>query len=176
VEQVMRIRGQAVPASPALALPVITFREEVGFHMNGVRVQVQHVAAAHTDGDAILWFEGRDAVHMGDTYFNGMYPFIDVDSGGGVNGMIDAVNGVLARASDATRIIPGHGPLSRREELETYRDMLVAVRDRVSQGLAQGRSIDEIVAGKPTADLDATWGGGFMKADDFLRLVAAGLR
>jgi glyoxylase-like metal-dependent hydrolase (beta-lactamase superfamily II) len=175
VKQVMAALGREVPPSPRAALPVITFPDSLAFHLNGVTIEVQHVSAAHTDGDAVLWFSGRNAVHMGDIYFNGMYPFIDTGSGGSVAGTIAAAAAVLARADDRTKIIPGHGPLSDRAGLAAYRDMLASVRDRVQAGLAAGQSAEEIVASRPTADLDATWARGFLKPDDFVGIVAADL-
>ncbi len=169
------LRGPT-PPSPPDALPVITFTDAVRFHLNGLRVDVQHVAAAHTDGDSILWFEGRDAVHMGDVFFNGIYPFIDVASGGTLEGMIAAVDAVLARTTETTKIIPGHGPLTDAAGLTSYRDMLVLVRDRLRAGIEAGRSDEEILASKPTADLDATWGGGFLKPEQFVGLALSSLR
>ena len=108
---------------------------------------------------------------MGDTYFNGMYPFIDVSSEGTIDGVIRAANAVLALSDASTKVIPGHGPLSNENELQAYRDMLVTVRDRVSTMVSEGKSKDEVVAAKPTSDLDATWGGGFMQPDVWIGLV-----
>ena len=175
VKQVMQARGVEVPASPSAALPVLTFPTSVTFHVNGVTTEVIHVAPAHTDGDSVVWFAERNVVHTGDTFFNGFYPFIDVDSGGSIDGVISAVDAVLARADDETRIIPGHGPLSNRAEFEAYRKMLVTVRDRIRAAIVAGKGADEILAEKPTADLDAAWGGGFMKPEAFVRIVVADL-
>ena len=174
-EQVMRAFNRTVPPSPPAALPVITFPDALTFHLNGVTIEVQHHAAAHTDGDAVLWFTGKNAVHMGDTYFNGMYPFIDTGSGGTVAGMLATADAVLDRANDATKIIPGHGPLSNKAELAAYRDLLGTVRDRVAAALASGQSPEQVVAAKPTADLDATWATGFLKPEQFVGIVAADL-
>jgi glyoxylase-like metal-dependent hydrolase (beta-lactamase superfamily II) len=162
------------PAAPG-ALPVVTFAEGVTLHWNGETIAVEHVAPAHTDGDSLVWFEQANAVHMGDTYFNGFYPFIDVASGGRIGGLIAAAERVLARANDATRIIPGHGPLSGRAELEVYRDMLVGVRDRVKAALSAGQSLEELAAADPLAEWNEAWGGGFMNPEQFLALVHADL-
>ncbi len=175
VRQVMEALGRDAPPSPPAALPVVTFPTAVTFHLNGVTTEVVHVPPAHTDGDALVWFTDRNAVHMGDTFFAGTYPFIDVGSGGTIDGVISATDSVLARADDDTRILPGHGPLSSRAELQAYRDMLVTVRDRIRAALVAGRSVDEVVAARPTEDLDATWGKGFVKPDDFVRFVATDL-
>jgi cyclase len=174
-DQFMSLWNEKVPASPRKALPIVTFADAVTFHVNGDEVYAFHVAPAHTDGDAIVHFRKADVIHMGDTFFNGMYPFIDVDSGGGIVGMIAAVDRVLALARPGTKIIPGHGPLATRADLEKYRAMLVAVRDRVADHLKAGHSAEQIKAAAPLKDFDAAWGTGFMKPDVFLSLVVADL-
>ena len=144
--------------APRAALPVVTFDEGVRFHWNGRHIEVTHVGVAHTDGDAIVHFPRANVFHMGDTFFRGRYPFIDVDSGGGVDGVIAAANFVLERSSEGTRIIPGHGELASPEHLREYRDMLETVRLRVAGLVANGRTEDQVVAAGPTGDLDAVWG------------------
>ncbi len=140
------------------ALPVVTFADGVGFHWNGRHIDVTHVGEAHTDGDVIVHFPRANVFHMGDTFFRGRYPFIDVDSGGGVDGVIAAANLVLERSSEGTRIIPGHGELATPEHLRAYRDMLETVRMRVASLVANGRTEDQVVAAAPTSDLDGVWG------------------
>ena len=156
--------GQA----PRAALPVVTFDDAVQFHWNGRHIRVTHVGTAHTDGDVIVHFPRANVFHMGDTFFRGRYPFIDVNSGGGVDGVIAAANLVLEQANDDTRIIPGHGELASPQHLREYRDMLETVRMRVASMVAEGRSEDEVAAAAPTSDLDATWGedadGRFVRA------------
>jgi glyoxylase-like metal-dependent hydrolase (beta-lactamase superfamily II) len=170
-DQFMNNLADTVKASPRGALPVVTFSDTVTFHINGDEVRAFHVPPAHTDGDAIVHFRRADVVHMGDTYFNGLYPYIDLSSGGSVDGVIAAADRVLAMAGEGTRIIPGHGPLSGRAELRAYRDMLSTVRDRV-RGLArEGKTLQQVQAAKPSAEFDAKWGGGFMKPDSFVRVV-----
>lgn len=171
IEQFMESLGDTIPPAPEAALPVVTFNDAVTFHLNGDEVHAFHVEAAHTDGDAIIHFRKAGVIHMGDTYFNGTYPFIDVGSGGSIDGTIAAADRALALAGAATRIIPGHGPLSNRDELRAYRDMLATVRDRVAREIAAGRTLEEVVAAKPTADLDAVWGKGFMTPERFVTLV-----
>ena len=172
VEQFLgELRNRVVPAAPEDALPVITFTETMTFHWNGEDIHVFHMPEAHTDGDAIVYFKNSNVVHMGDTYFNGMYPFIDVDTGGTIEGLIAVVDSVLALSNEDTRIIPGHGQLSNREELLAYRSMLDTVRLRVDSLIAQGQSQEEVVAAKVTQDLDAQWGGGFMNPDRWIGLV-----
>ena len=140
------------------ALPVVTFADGVGFHWNGRHIDVTHVGEAHTDGDVIVHFPRANVFHMGDTFFRCRYPFIDVDSGGGVDGVIAAANLVLERSSEGTRIIPGHGELATPEHLRAYRDMLETVRMRVASLVANGRTEDQVVAAAPTSDLDGVWG------------------
>jgi glyoxylase-like metal-dependent hydrolase (beta-lactamase superfamily II) len=174
-DQFLEAFDQMVPASPKGALPVLTFNDAVTFHLNGDEVHVFHVEHAHTDGDAIIHFRRANVVHMGDTYFNGMYPFIDVSSGGSIEGMIDAVDRVLPLADAKTRLIPGHGPLSNVLELQAYREMLGTVRDRIRALVADGKSREEVIEAGPTRDFDASWGGGFMKPDQWAGIVYDGM-
>ncbi len=167
--------NSTTPPSPAAALPVITFADGISFYVNGDSVQVTHVKNAHTDGDVLVMFRGANVIHMGDTYFNGIYPYIDVSSGGSLNGIIGAADRALAMTNDATKIIPGHGPLGDRASLMEYRKVMVAVRQRVGALIAKKRTLPQIIAAKPLADFDATWGTGFMKPDQFLTIVYASL-
>ena len=170
-DQFIEAFQRAVPASPPAALPVITFNDEATFHLNGDTIEVIHVDPAHTDGDSIVHFIESDVIHAGDTYFNGFYPFIDTGSGGSITGMISAVEKVLSLAGDSTQIIPGHGPLSNREELEAYRDMLVAVRVSADSAIAQGLTLEQFIASKPTAEYDEQWGDGLLTPEQFLTIV-----
>ena len=154
--------------APRAALPVVTFDTGVQFHWNGRHIDVTHIGEAHTDGDAIVHFPRANVFHMGDTFFRGRYPFIDIDSGGGVDGVIAAANFVLERSNEGTRIIPGHGDLAAPEHLREYRDMLETVRMRVASLVANGRTEDQVVAAAPTADLDGVWGAN---SERFVRAV-----
>ncbi len=175
-EQFMKAFNRHVPPAPRAALPIVTFSDEVAFHLNGEEVRAYHVAHAHTDGDAIVHFTKSDVLHMGDIMFNGFYPFIDIGSGGGIEGMIAGVEKALAIAGPRTRIIPGHGPLTDRKGLEAYRDMLVAARDRVRALVAKGADREAVIAARPMADYDATWGNRFITPERFLGFVYDGLR
>jgi cyclase len=172
-EQFIAFLNSKQPASPKPALPVVTFTDSVSFFLNGEEIRTLHVPRAHTDGDAIVYFTGSNVLHMGDTYFNGMYPFIDASSGGSLEGVVAAADKGLAIANDNTRIIPGHGPLSNRRELQAYRDMLADINTRMQKLAAEGRSADEIVAAKVTAPYDEKYGKGFIKAEQFSRMLAA---
>ncbi len=172
VDQFLEAFGRTVKAAPPDALPVVTFSESVTFHLNGDEIRAFHVANAHTDGDAIIVFKKANVVHMGDTYFNGFYPFIDISTGGSIDGMIAAADRVLGMIDDRTRVIPGHGPLSDKAGLAAFRDMLVGVRAAVADLVAQGKSVEEAIAAAPTAPWDAQWGGSdFMKPERFVRIV-----
>jgi glyoxylase-like metal-dependent hydrolase (beta-lactamase superfamily II) len=144
VEQL--VRTEIVPPSPAGALPVVTFSDGLTFHLNGDDIEIIHVENAHTDGDALIHWKSANVLHMGDTFFNGMLPFIDLDSGGSIDGMIAAAGRGLEMANDQTVIIPGHGPVARKADLERYRDMLLHLRNRIGQGIAMGRTLAQLQA------------------------------
>ncbi len=176
-EQVINFAGSSArqAASPKVALPVITVPGAISFHINGEEVQAFHVPAAHTDGDLIVHFKGGDIVHMGDVFFNGSYPFIDIGSGGSPLGMIEAFDRVLALAGEKTKIIPGHGPLGDRAALQRTREMMATLTQRIADQRRAGNSDGQIRAAKPTADFDAVWGQGFIRPDQFVQLVLDGL-
>ncbi len=174
-EQFIKAFGLKVPASPAAALPVITFAEAVTFHLNGDEISVTHVEAGHTDGDSIVLFKKANVLHTGDLFTNGTYPFIDVSSGGSIDGVIANVGRLINSVDDDTRIIPGHGPLGDRQALIEYRDMLSTVRGRLKAAIQRGDSLAKIQSDKPTADLDAVWGKGFLKPEQFVAIVHASL-
>jgi len=160
---------------PKVALPVVTFSADATFHLNGDEIRAFHVPRAHTDGDTIVHFAKSDVIHMGDVHFNGMYPFIDASSGGTVDGVIAAVDRALALATERTKIIPGHGPLATRADLQAYRDMLATIAARIRKMIAEGRNLDDIAASGVTADFDGTWGKGFIAPQRFVGMVAADL-
>lgn len=168
------MRAKVAP-SPKAALPVVTFSQDVTFHINGDEINVFHVPNAHTDGDGIVHFRKANIIHMGDVFFNGFYPFIDYSSGGTPDGFIAAVERVLKVANDDTRIIPGHGPLAGKADLIAYRDMLVTSIGRIKALVKEGKKLDEVVAAKPTAALDERWGKGFVPAARYIEMVMKGL-
>jgi glyoxylase-like metal-dependent hydrolase (beta-lactamase superfamily II) len=170
-EQFSRFRNRTTPASPPEALPVITFGTSLTFHFNGDVVRVEHVPHAHTDGDALFHFEKADVLHAGDVFVRYGYPFIDLASGGSVAGMIAGCDRILAIAGPKTIIVPGHGKLADRSHVREFRDMLATARSRVLEQVKAGRSSDRIAAAAPLADLDAKWGAGFIKAEQFVRTI-----
>jgi len=170
-DQFIEALKSQVPAAPRGALPVVTFAEGVAFHLGNETIHVVHVPPAHTDGDAIVHFTRANTLHMGDIFFNGRYPFVDLSSGGSFEGVIRAVDAGLQYANDSTKIIPGHGALGGKVELIAYRDVLTKIRDRVAALIKAGKTKEQVIAAKPTAEWDATWGTGFMKPDVFLGIV-----
>ncbi len=175
VDHFLAAFNSTVPASPEGALPVVTFTESVTFHWNGDEIHVFHVEPAHTDGDAIIHFKASNVIHAGDVFFNGMYPFIDTSTGGTLGGMIDATRRMLDVSDDETKIIPGHGALAGRAELEQYYEMLVTARDLIREQVEAGKTRDEVIAAKPTEGLDAAWGGGFLAPDMWVGIVYDGM-
>jgi len=163
--------NKKVPASPKIALPVITFNDTISFHLNDENIEVLHQSNAHTDGDSIIFFKSSNVIHTGDIFFNGFYPFIDKSSNGSIDGVIKSVNYILTRADENTKIIPGHGKLSNKEELKMYRDTLIILKDRMKKLIDDGKTLEEIIAMKPNSDLDETWGKGFLNPENFLRIL-----
>ena len=170
-DQFIEALDLAVEASPPGALPVVTFTNDVTFHINGQDIEAFHVPAAHTDGDALVVFRGANVIHMGDTFFAGRYPFIDLSSGGSIDGVIAAAEAGMALADEETRIIPGHGPLSSVADLEAYRDVLVAVRQAVEAMIAEGMGEEDVVAAGPSAEWDDAWGTGYVDPAAFVTAV-----
>jgi glyoxylase-like metal-dependent hydrolase (beta-lactamase superfamily II) len=173
--QIIEAFNMEIPPAPEAALPVVTFTEAVTFHLNGEEIHAFHVLPAHTDGDAVVHFRGANVIHTGDLFFNGLYPFIDVSSGGSVDGMIAAADQILELADEETKIIPGHGPLATRSDLESFRAMLEGIRAKVAPLVAEGKSLEEVQAAKPTADFDEQWGGGFLNPENFTAIVYSSL-
>jgi cyclase len=147
-EQFIQAMNRREPPAPKGALPVVTFTESLTFHVNGDSLVVVHVPPAHTDGDAIVFFTKANVIHMGDVFVSDRLPFVDLSSGGSIHGIIGAAEKAIAMANDDTKIIPGHGPLANRSRLATWRDALVALRDRMQREIAAGKTADEVVAAK----------------------------
>ena len=169
-EQFLEIHSRKVPPSPKGALPVVTFAEGVTLHLNGDTVHVVHVANAHTDGDSLVHWQKGNVLHMGDTFFHrGSFPLVDLGTGGSIDGLIAAVGKGLALSNDATRIVPGHGPVATRAELAAYREMLLDIRAKVAAGIAAKRTLAQIVASKPAARYGMP--DGFIKPDQFVEAV-----
>ncbi len=152
--EALRTRFAALAPS---GLPLITFSEEMTFHINGEEVFVFHTPAAHTDGDSIIYFRGSDVIATGDVYQRRGYPVVDRSNGGSISGLIRAWDRLLATIGEDTKILQGHGGVSNRAELGRARDNLVTIRDRIAALIEDGRTLEEVVAQKPTAGYDADW-------------------
>jgi glyoxylase-like metal-dependent hydrolase (beta-lactamase superfamily II) len=163
------------PPWPAGALPTVLVSKKKTLHIGGESVVLTYLGPSHTDGDLAVYFERADVLALGDVWWNGFYPFIDKSHGGSIDGKIRAVNENLVRIKQGTLIVPGHGAPGNRSDLVEFRDMLVAVRDRVGQLKSEGRLLDETIAAKPTAQYDEKWGKGVIDSAFFTRIVYASL-
>jgi cyclase len=160
-----------MPAQPKGALPVVTFNDTLTIHLNGEDIRAVHYANAHTDGDSVIWFTQSNVVHMGDNFFNGMFPVIDLDNGGGVKGMIRAAEQVASMIPADTKVIPGHGPLGDRDSLRKFAEMLKATSAAVQAGITAGKTVDQLKSEKVLAAWEDPWGKGFIKTDRFIDLL-----
>jgi cyclase len=153
----VKAAGKVMPPAPKVALPVITFNDSLTLNLNGEEARLLHVKAAHTDGDSMVFFPASNIVHMGDTFFYNSFPFIDRDSGGSINGIIAATEMVLAKVDDKTQIIPGHGPVTDKAGLESYRTMCIAMREKIATMKQSGMSLEDVIAAEPTAAFAEKW-------------------
>jgi glyoxylase-like metal-dependent hydrolase (beta-lactamase superfamily II) len=158
------------PAPPE-ALPTQTFTGGHSIDANGEEVRLGYIPPAHTDTDIYIRLNRANVLHLGDLFFNGGYPFIDATTGGSIGGMIEGASQARKLADSQTRIVPGHGPLADVAALTRYHDMMVTVRDRVQKLKVSGRSLDQVIAAKPSAEFDDPWGKGFVDPKSFLSLV-----
>ncbi len=153
-----------VPA-PKAALPVLTFSDEMSFHFNGQPATAIHVPKAHTDGDAIIHFSEANVIHAGDTFFNGLFPYIDLASGGTVDGYINAQIKMISLSNDDTTIIPGHGPLSNKKQLQAAVDMLIDAKSIISKHVKEGKTLEAVVAANPLEKYHEGWNWGFITTE-----------
>jgi cyclase len=165
-----KVWGNDVPPAPKTALPIVTFNDSLTLHLNGEDVRAVHMPHGHTDGDAVIWFTQSNVVHMGDNFFNGNFPVVDLDNGGSIQGMIDNIGKVLAVVPADAKIIPGHGPLSDKAGLTKFRDVLVATRAAVAKAAAAGKTVEQMKSEKVLAEWDS-WGQGFIKTDLWIEML-----
>jgi glyoxylase-like metal-dependent hydrolase (beta-lactamase superfamily II) len=163
------------PASPAGAVPTTVFAEDFTLRMNGATLILKHYAPAHTDSDISVHFAEADIFQTGDTFWNRNYPFIDYSTGGSIDGTILAAEANIEKVTDKMIVIPGHGAVSKRADLILFRDVMADIRDKVAALKKQGRSLDEVIAAKPSARTDDEWGKGFIDPSAFLTLVYQGV-
>jgi glyoxylase-like metal-dependent hydrolase (beta-lactamase superfamily II) len=177
LSEVTRVEGwkHTFPAAPAGAIPSVVFKDDHTLHANGTTLILKHYLPAHTDSDISVHFAEADVFHTGDTFWNGEYPFIDYSTGGTIDGMIRATEATLAKVTDKMIVIPGHGAVGDKSQLAMYRDVLSGTREKVAALKKQGKSLDEIVAAKPTGATDARWGTGFRSPRDFIGDVFQGV-
>jgi cyclase len=171
--QVISLGGQDLVFEPSApeGLPVVTFEDGLKLHVNGEEVAVQHVANGHTDTDAFVFFENANVLHTGDLMMSIGYPFIDAGNGGSLSGLIAGQERALALCNGKTRVIPGHGPVVGKAELQAYHDMLATIRKRVGDLVRKGRSLEQIQSDAPSKEYDDRWGKGFIKPEAFLQRV-----
>jgi glyoxylase-like metal-dependent hydrolase (beta-lactamase superfamily II) len=177
LQVVTRVEGWqwTFPAAPAGALPVNVFAAEHEMRRNNTLITLKYYGPAHTDSDVSVNFTDADVIHVGDTWWNGIYPFIDYSTGGSIDGQIRAAEANLAAFTSKTILIPGHGPVGGRSDVAAFRDMLVAIRENVAALKKQGRSLNETIAAKPTSIYDAKWGNFLVTPAMFTGLVYAGV-
>jgi len=160
---------------PAQALPTKTYSSSMSLRQGGQQLTLVNYGPAHTDGDTIIYIAPSNIAVVGDIFSNPFYPIIDLASDGSIDGLISSLNEILAHTDEQTKIVPGHGPVATRSDLENYRDMLVQVRQRIKALVGAGRTMDEAVAAAPTRDFDAQWGRGYVSPDVFVRMVFTSL-
>jgi len=170
-EQVSSFMKKTTPPYTEAALPVVTFNDQMSLHFNGETATAYHVAHGHTDGDSIIHFPASNVIHMGDMYFNTLYPYVDLDAGGSIQGMVHAADLALSLADDSTRIIPGHGPLAITEDLRNYRDYLIKAIANVQALMDEGKNLQQIIAAEPTAEWDEELGKTWITPAQFVTFI-----
>lgn len=167
---------QIVPPRDKDAWPVITFAQSMNFHLNDDDVELVHLDPAHTDGDIVIHFKNANVYHTGDMYVRYGYPFIDIGSGGTINGFISSLDKMMGMMDDNSKVIPGHGELATKADVKIFRDKLADIRDQIAAALKKGKKIEDIPAMGITDKYEADWGKGFVKGKDFVLLIAENLK
>jgi cyclase len=170
-EQVSIFMNSTTAPYAKAALPVLTFNDRMSLHFNGESATAYYVANGHTDGDSIIHFPASNVIHMGDMYFNGLYPYVDLDAGGSIHGVIAAADLALSLANESTRIIPGHGPLAMVDDLRVYRDFLVDATGNIQALIDQDMSLPQIIEAKPTREWDETLGDAWITPPQFITFI-----
>lgn len=175
-EQFITYFKRAMPPLSKAGLPSVTFSKDMSFHYNGDRIRILHVPAAHTDGDAVAYFENANVLVTGDTVFNGRYPFIDVEHGGSIKGLLAAIDVFLGMIDDETIVAPGHGGLMSKADLQAYRDVLATVSGRVEVAVQEGKALDEVLAANLSQEYDVKMGQGIVAPDAFITILYGDLK
>ena len=160
---------------PSQALPGVTYSGSMALHQGSQRLTLENYGSAHTDGDTVAYIDPANVAVVGDIFSNHFYPIVDLRSGGSIDGMIHSVDQILAKIDGQTKVVPGHGPVATRADLEDYRDMLIQVRQRVKDLIAAGKTMDEVVTAAPTKDFDARWASGYVTPVVFTKMVFSSL-
>lgn len=169
-EQKSEFFKRTTPASPKEALPVITFDKSLSVHFNGEEIKVIHFPQGHTDGDSVIFFTSSNVVHMGDDFFVARFPFVDLESGGSVQGLTKNIGEIIPKLAADVKIIPGHGPISTVEDLKQYHHMLIETTAVVQSKMKAGKTVAQIKAEGLPAEW-ASWGSGFIKTDVWLETI-----
>jgi cyclase len=169
-EQKSEFFKRTTPASPKEALPVITFNQTLTVHFNGEEIRAIHYPQGHTDGDSVIFFTSSNVVHLGDDFFAGRFPFVDLDSGGSVEGLAKNIGEIIGKIPDGAKLIPGHGPISTIDDLKSYHNMLLQTTEIVRGKIAAGKTMDQIKS-EGVPDEWKPWGTGFIKTDMWLEIV-----
>ncbi|HKY44949.1 MAG TPA: MBL fold metallo-hydrolase [Pyrinomonadaceae bacterium] len=169
-EQKSEFFKRTTPAAPKEALPVVTFNQNLTVHFNGEEIRAIHYPHGHTDGDSVIFFTTSNVVHLGDNFFAGRFPFVDLDSGGNVEGLTKNIGEIIEKIPAGAKLIPGHGPLSTIDDLKTYHSMLIKTTDIVRQKIAAGKTLDQVKT-ESLPDEWKSWGTGFIKTEMWLELV-----
>ncbi|GMR15138.1 MAG: MBL fold metallo-hydrolase [Gammaproteobacteria bacterium] len=170
-EQISIFTKTTTPPYAEVALPVVTFNDQISLHLNGETATAYYVANGHTDGDSIIHFPTSNVIHMGDMYFNTMYPYVDLDAGGSIQGIVSAADLALSLADDKTRIIPGHGPLATTEDLRNYRDFLIKAIANVQALIDEDKNLQQTIAAQPTAEWDEELGKTWITPAQFVTFI-----
>ena len=169
-EQKSAVFNRTTPASPREALPVITFNQSLSVHFNGEEIRAIHYPQGHTDGDSVIFFSASNVVHLGDDFFAGRFPFVDLESGGSVEGLIKNIGEIIGKIPEGAKLIPGHGPISTLDDLKSYHRMLQQTTNIVRQKIASGKTLDQIKSEGLPAEW-APWGTGFIKTDLWVETI-----
>lgn len=158
-----------VPPYPEAALPTMTFAKSITLHFNGGDIHAFHIKNAHSDSDIVIHFREANVLHAGDIVFSAGFPFIDIPHGGSIDGMIQAADYLIGKIDEDTKLIPGHGPITDRRGLKDYRDMMIAVRNRIKKGMEGGKTLEEIIASQPTQGFEKKEAG--IPAEMFVKII-----
>ena len=169
-EQKSTVFNSTTPPSPKAALPIITFNESLTVHFNGEEIRAIHFPHGHTDGDSVIFFTASNVVHLGDDFFASRFPFVDLDSGGSVEGLIKNIGEIIGKIPTGAKLIPGHGPISTIDDLKTYHGMLQQTTEIVRQKIAAGKTLDQVKSEGLPAEW-ASWGTGFIKTDRWVETI-----